>query len=239
MEANNEINDGDNRLSDEDRSTAIEIRRIKLLLENQVRRAECGSIVQISKCDILEPESCEMMRGDWIYGLISNEADYCEDTGCVAYQINWCTAHLHTHNSFLSLVAPVFEIDFTVLKWPEDEHDDNDDVELRRLFGKLNGEWCIVEYGGYTCEFCDETMCDRAQYGDELDSMVQEVIEMSLPANQSRYSMYRQFTHLRYGTLGSGVRKELCDCVQDLIMQEFPVTAGTTRRGFVAVVNDE
>ena len=73
MEANNEINDGDNRLIDDDRSTAIEIRRIKLLLENQVRRAECGSIVQISKYDILEPESCEMMRGDWIYGLISNE----------------------------------------------------------------------------------------------------------------------------------------------------------------------
>ena len=80
MEANNEINDGDNRLSDEDRSTAIEIRRIKLLLENQVRRAECGSIVQISKYDILEPESCKLMRGDWLYGIISNEADYCEDT---------------------------------------------------------------------------------------------------------------------------------------------------------------
>ena len=86
-----------------DASTAMEVRRIKLLLQNQVRRAECGSIVKISKSDILEPESCELMRGDWLYGIISNEADYCEDTGCVAYQINWCTAHLHTHNSFCRL----------------------------------------------------------------------------------------------------------------------------------------
>ena len=82
-------------------------------------------------------------------------------------------------------------------------------------------------------------MCYRAQYGDDLDSIVQEGSQMGLPANQSRYNMYRQFAYLRYGTLGSGVRKELCDCVQDLIMQEFPVTAGTTRRGFVAVQNDE
>ena len=161
-------NDSDSESEEMDASTAMEVRRIKLLLQNQVRRAECGAVVQISKHDILEPESCEQMRGEWLYGLISNEADYCEDTGCVAYQINWCTAHLNTHNSFLTLVAPVFEIDFTVMKWPEDEHDENDDVELRRLFGKLNGEWCIVEYNGYVCEFCDETMCDRAQYGDEL-----------------------------------------------------------------------
>ena len=239
MEVNNQINNEDDCLSEDDPSTAIEIRRIKLLLQNQVRRAECGSVVQISKYDLLEAESCELMRGDWVYGIISNEADYCEDTGCVAYQITWCTDHLHTHNSLLSLVAPVFEIDFTVIKWPEDEHDDNDDVEVRRLFGKVNSEWVIVDYGGYICEFCEKTMCDRAQYGDELDNMVEEVSAMSLPANQSRYSMYRQFTHLRYGTLGSGVRKELCDCVQELVMHEFPVASGSTRRGFVAVSNDE
>ena len=136
-------------------------------------------------------------------------------------------------------MAAVSELDFTVIKWPEEDHDDNDDVELKRLFSKLNGEWIIVEYRGYICEFCDEMMCDRAQYGDDLDSMVQEVSQMGLPANQSRYSMYRQFTHLRYGTLGSGVRKELCGCVQDLVMREFPVAAGTTRRGFMAVRNEE
>ena len=109
MEVSNKINDEDDRLrEEEDTSTRIEASRIIALLENQVRRAECGSIVQISKHDILEPESCELMRGDYLYGIISNESDYCELTGCVAYQINWCTAHLYTNNSFLSLVAPVF-----------------------------------------------------------------------------------------------------------------------------------
>ena len=112
------------------------------------------------------------MRGEYLYGIISNEADYGEFTGCVAYQINWCTAHLYTNKSFMSLVVPVFEIYFTVSKWPEDKHQDNDDVELRRLFGKVNSEWLIVEYGGYTCEFREETLCDRAQYGDELPLLV-------------------------------------------------------------------
>ena len=69
--------------------------------------------------------------------------------------------------------------------------------------------------------------------------MVEEVSAMSLPANQARYRMYRQFTHLRYGTLGSGVRKELCDCVQDLVMQEFPVERGMRRTGFVVIGSDE
>ena len=129
-------NDSDSEREEMDASTAMEVRRIKLLLQNQVRRAECRCVVQISKHSILEPESCELMRGEWLYGIISNEEDYCEDTGCVAYQINWSTNHLCTHNSFLSLVAAVSELDFTVIKWPEDNHDDNDDVELRRLFSK-------------------------------------------------------------------------------------------------------
>ena len=52
-------NDSDSEREEMDASTAMEVRRIKLLLQNQVRRAECGAVVQISKHDILEPESCE------------------------------------------------------------------------------------------------------------------------------------------------------------------------------------
>ena len=69
------------------------------------------------------------------------------------------------------LVVPVWEHDFKVFKVPEDEHNDNDDVELSRLFRKSNGEWIIVQYRGFTCNFCDLQSCDRAQYGDDLDDL--------------------------------------------------------------------
>ena len=239
MSDSDTASEADDRTAEEVAFAASETRRIISILENQVRRAECGCIVQISKESILEPESYELMNSDWIYGVISNEEDRCEDTGAVAYQVNWATAHLSTHNSFLSLVAPVFEHDFTVLKFPEDEHDDNDDIELRRQFGKVNGEWIIVDYGGYICEFCDGTQCDRAQFGDDLDSFMGQVEQMSLPNNQARYKVYRQYTHMKYGSLGTGVRREVDVCVQDLIMQEFPVERGMRRTGFVVIGSDE
>ena len=73
-------NDDDSGREEEDAIAAMEARRIITLLQNQVRRAECGCVVQISKEEILEPESCERMRCDWIYGIISNEEDICPIT---------------------------------------------------------------------------------------------------------------------------------------------------------------
>ena len=72
-------------------------------------------------------------------------------------------------------MAPVWEHDFTVFKFLKDEHNENNDVELSRLFRKSNGEWIIVQYRGYTCEFCDLQNCDHAQYGDDLDIFMGEV----------------------------------------------------------------
>jgi len=62
---------------------------------------------------------------------------------------------------------------------------------------------------------------------------------MSLPNNQSRYKIYRKYTHMKYGSLGTGVRREVDECVQDLIMQEFPVERGMRRTGFVVIGSDE
>ena len=44
---------------------------------------------------------------------------------------------------------------------------------------------------------------------------------------------------MKYGSLGSGVRKEVDQCVQDMVIQEFLVAVGKRKRGFVAIVNDE
>ena len=229
----------DDRTAEEVAFAASETRRIISILQNQVRRAECGCIVQIAKESILEPESCQLMSSDWIYGVITNLVDSCEYTGSVAYQVDWATAHFSTHNSFLSLVAPVFEHDFTVMKFSEEGHDDNDDIELRRQFGKVNGEWIVVDYKGFFCEFCEGTQCDRAQFADELDGFLEEVKQMSLPSNQSRYKMYRWSTNMKYGSLGTGVRKEVDECVQDFIMQEFPVEKGMRRTGFIGIGSDK
>ena len=62
---------------------------------------------------------------------------------------------------------------------------------------------------------------------------------MGLPADRSRYMMYHQYTHIKYGSLGSGARKEVDQCVQDLVIQEFPVAVDKRKRGFVAILNDE
>ena len=94
------INNDDEKLAEGKASAASKARRINSILEIQVRRAECGCIVQVPKDYILEPESCEQIRCDWIYGIISNEEDVCEVTSSVAYQINWSTTHLSTGNSF-------------------------------------------------------------------------------------------------------------------------------------------
>ena len=133
-------NNDDNGREEEYAIAAMEARRIITLLQNQVRQAECECVVQISKVEILEPESCERMRCDWIYGIISKEEDICPITGSITYQVNWAYAHLPCGNSFLAFVAPVWEHDFNVVKFPEDDNDE-EDMEIRRQFIKLNGEW--------------------------------------------------------------------------------------------------
>ena len=232
------MNDEENKRREDEAIDAMEANRIIAIIENQVRRAECGSIVQICKSELLEPESYERMWGDFIYGIISNEEDTCPSTGSVAYQVNWAYAHLPFGNSFLSFVAPVWEHDFSVVKFPEDE-DENDDIELTRQFSKHNGEWMIVEYGGHTCEFCEGHSCDRAQYSDELEHMYDEVAQMEVPHNQKRYTMYRQFTTVKYGSLGNGNRRKLDDCVQELIVPYFPLVAGKRKRGYKSAKNNK
>ena len=227
-------NNDDNNHVDDEENAADESIRIKTILKNELRRAECGSVVTISKRDLLEPESYERMRGESIYGIISNAENLCPVTDSVAYQINWSIAHLPTGNSFFAFVAPVFEHVFTVVKYPDDNEDSDDDVEFTRQFKKQNGKWIIIEYGGLECEFCGCHICDRAQYRDELETMFEEVDAMGVPSNQKRYMMYRQFIHVKHGSLGNRVRRKLCDCVQELIVLHFPVAAGKRKRGFVA-----
>ena len=96
------------------------------------------------------------------------------------------TTHMntcHTTPDFLQFIAPVWEHDLTVVKFPEDK-DEKDNSDITKQFKKHNDEWVIVDYdGGNICEFCKTHHCDRAQYRDELEGMFKEVSEMEVPAD--------------------------------------------------------
>ena len=107
MSDSDKSNGDDNERDEKKLIEAMEARQIIALLNSQVRCTEGGCIVQILKEEILESESCERMRCDWIYDIISNEEDICTITGSVAYQVNWAYAHFPYGNSCLAFIAPV------------------------------------------------------------------------------------------------------------------------------------
>ena len=109
-------------------------------------------------------------------------------------------------------MAPIFEHNFTVVKFSEDE-EDNDDVDLTRQLKKENVEWIIFNYGGLGCEFCESRSCERTQYRDKLDGMVKYVNLFDLKTNQKRYRMHRKYIWEKYGGCGANMRHQIDDCV--------------------------
>ena len=127
-------------LTKEEKEEKSEIRRITQILKNRTRRAEVGCCVKINAEDLLEPECFERMKTPYIYGSVSNLEDQCELTTSIAYQVNWATDHIYLGNSFLSFVAVQFEHDMEMVKF-EDEEDENEDGEFTRQFTKYDGKW--------------------------------------------------------------------------------------------------
>ena len=225
--------------SNEDDYDKVEAIRIMVILQNQSnfsRRAECGSVIQMEAKVLLEGTKLERLGSKYIYGIISKLEDICDVTHSRAYQINWSVGHLSTGHSDLAFIAPVFEHDFNVLKFPNEE-DDYDDEYFTNQFRKVDGSWMIVEYTGPQCEFCEGHTCDRLKYKDELGALLVEASSMGGRNHNKRFMMYGRFTFLKHGQLGSNVRRRICGCVTDLIVSTFPVEAGARRRGFVETNN--
>lgn len=141
------INYDDSWPSKDKSSGAIDVSRITGILNNMVRRAD------YSKKN-LEPEQYERMRCAYIYSIISNCEDVCPITGFNTYQMYWHIEHLSTGNKFLVYVAPYFDHDFVVVKFP-DKANDHCNPEFTRQFKKDNGEWVRIEYSGLMCEYCE------------------------------------------------------------------------------------
>ena len=134
--------------------------------------------------------------------------------------MNWAYDHLPYGNSKLAFLAPFWEHNFNVLKFLEDAYDE-EDLDLRRQFIKRTGDWCIVEYEGYSCEFCEAHYCDHAQYHDKLDGMLETVRLLDIQSNQKRFQMYRKFTFEKYGFCGTNMRHKVDDFVQQLVVAIF------------------
>ena len=128
-------------------------------------------------------------------------------------------------------MAPYFEHDFEVVKF-SDEIDDKEDEEFSKQFVKVGNKWMIVEYVGVVCEFCESHTCDRVQYRVELEEILNEVALLQIANDKKRYQMYRRFTFMKHSSLGSRVRRKLDNCVQELIVGNFPVEAGKRKRGY-------
>ena len=123
------ITDNDSPRSDDDATDEIEATRIRRILGNMGRRAECGSVIKIAATEFLQLQQYESMTCPYIYGIISKLEDVCPNTGSNAFQVNWNFEHLSIGNIDFEFVAPYYEHDFVVVKFP-DETDDHDDLEI-------------------------------------------------------------------------------------------------------------
>ena len=136
------------------------------------------------------------MRSKYTYSIIINLEEICEITASRAYQIHWLIGHLSTGNTFLDFVAPIFEHNFVVVKFPYEE-DGKDDVYFTNQFKKVEGEWVIVEYGGVRCKFCEDPFCNRVYYKVALEELLGEVTIMDWKPSEKRYAIYKRFTAIK------------------------------------------
>ena len=61
---------------------------------------------------------------------------------------------------------------------------------------------------------------------------LEEAVAEDKRPNQKHFIVYRQFTWIKHGRLGTHVRRQLCECVQELILLNFPVEKGKKKRSY-------
>ena len=81
------------------------------------------------------------------------------------------------------------------------------------------------------------TVFNNWYYMDALEGLLGEVALIDWKQNEKRYAMYKKFTVIKYGALGSKQRGKLDECVQELIVNTFPVEHGKRKRGFESLTD--
>ena len=87
--------------------------------------------------------------------------------------------------------------------------------------------------------FCLTVILIAYHYCDELDGMVKYVKLLYMEPHQKLLQMYSKFTFEKYGFCGSDMRHKVDDCVQEVILTNFPVAAGKRKSGYRSAGNDE
>ena len=68
--------------------------------------------------------------------------------------------------------------------------------------------------------------------------MLVEVAMMNGEPDQKSFTMYKMFEFVKHGVLGSKLRYNMDECVQELIISTFPVKAGKRKRSFKSLSNE-
>ena len=181
--------------------------------------------------ELLIRDVVKQMKSKYVYGVTRRVENNCDVTSSRAYQVYWSRDHLDTFGIFLELVAPVYEHDFELFKFTDDEEDEKD-VEIKKCVQKTDGEWHVVDYRDDKCEYCDTYRYDISQYRKDLEELLAEAASRDVMTKEKIYMMYRRFTRMKYGSMGTENRRKLCGCVQELIIEHFPVEKVERKRRY-------
>ena len=190
-------------------------------------RIQYGSIVKVPTTHLFDEETARRTHATHIYGVPHTITSDDPEHGRT-WKVEWALSQFQ-------LVYPPFleidhhEDDLLLVKLPHQDGPDGE-YDLEPFFRKEDGIWKVFSYQ-VTCEFCGE-VCDRINFSEKLTESIDRVSEAMMPNNKKRKYVYRCFVRRKWGYLDEGERKQICDCVLQLVRRFFPVPAGDEPMGF-------
>ena len=197
------------------------------------RRAEFGCLIRVKPEMLLSKEEVELINCEYIYGILGKASNILENKENKEFDVKYAPTDSPEVDRTLSSFTTISDNIFDDIMFGEDEESD-EFGENKRYVVKVMGKWQMVVEGGGECNYCHTNQCDRMKYSRELDEMVQEANDYDNLNNEKRFTTYRSFSYMKWGRMGTGNRRKLCDCVQKFILEHFPVDKGKRKRGFQA-----
>ena len=193
-------------------------------------RVRYGAVVRTRIEELWEDEEAQNRIGvRYIYGVITNEDDYDENSTLSSWCVDWAVAHLNLpcDNLPYNLCCGMDETKMEVLNYKNDELDVTCEYPLADFFERdCSGEWSLKVYVP-KCEYCGGVEYDRMEQKDDLEDMIEDLRLDASTQNQKRFRMFRYWIRFKHGVLWRGERREIDECVRMLIVDSFPPDEGT------------
>ena len=108
------------------------------------RRVIPGCIVKVKTSVVFGIGStlCEYMPN--LYGIVGMQLDICHSTTARGFQVDFNAPHIMEGMPYVTINEPVFENDMCIMRFPE-QYVSLDDVNIDKLFKKIDGSWCKKE----------------------------------------------------------------------------------------------